>query len=281
MAINGRIYKTYFINVLRRNLSMYDIHSHVLPGIDDGAVDIEASIEICRAAFEEGITTIVATPHYISGESEIEKSKLLTYISLINQELKTEDIDLLVLPGMEIYITPNLYELYQQGKIITLNCKNYMLIELPLYNSLPAYLYNVIFNLEIKGIKPVIAHPERCKAVIDHPSIVNSLIDKKCIIQVNSGSIEGLYGKDAQRTANYLLENNMVHVIASDCHSIKGRKSLLKDSYNIVAKKYGARVAQDLFVANAYRIISGESIVDSEPVEVRKKKMFGLFRAGV
>jgi len=253
---------------------MIDIHSHILPGIDDGAEYIEESIEICETALSEGIETIIATPHYISREGEIEKTKLLSYVFMLNQELKNENINVTILPGMEIYINPELSQLYSQDKIITLNLKNYMLMELPLYNRLPVYLDDAIFNLQIKGIKPVIAHPERCKAVMDNPNIVYRLINNKCFIQVNSGSIVGLYGRDAQKTANLLLQHNMVHFVASDCHSLKGRKSLLKEAYDMVAKKFSIGYADDLFINNQQKIINGESIITEEPLVIKRKKFW-------
>jgi len=253
---------------------MYDIHCHVLAGIDDGASDIEESLNICRTAYNEGITAIVATPHYIDGESESQKSKILALVFLLNQELKNIDIDLMVLPGMEVYVTSNLLELYDEGKIITLNCKNYMLIELPLYNGIPSCLEDVLFKLQVRGVKPVIAHPERCKSVIDYPNLVNRLIERGCIIQVNSGSIEGLYGKSIQKTANTLLEHNMVHLVGSDSHSSSGRKSFLRDSFAMLSDKYGKGYAEDLFVNNQYKIINGEKIIIGEPVEIKKKRFW-------
>lgn len=253
---------------------MYDIHCHVLPCVDDGPKDISDSIEMCRAAANDGVKMIVATPHYIEGELQTEPSKVLTQVFLLNQELKSEDISLTVVPGMEVYITPNLLKLYNDKKIITLNCKNYILIELPLYNSLPAYLDDVLFNLEIEGVRPVIAHPERCKIINEHPNLIYELIKKDCIIQVNSGSLDGLFGKNAQDTVYKLLEHNMVHAVSSDSHSSQGRTSSLRKSFDVISKKLGKELAEELFISNQYKIIHGESINICEPVRIKKKKFW-------
>lgn len=253
---------------------MYDIHCHVLCGIDDGASNLGDSLEICRASYNDGIKTIIATPHYIDGESEADKSKILGQVLLLNQELKNEGINLIVLPGMEIFLTSNLHELYNAGKIMGLNCKNYMLIELPLYNGLPSCLEDVIFNLQLIGIKPVIAHPERCSTIMEHPNLVYKLIERECIIQVNAGSFLGYYGKHAEKTAMTLMEHNMVHTIGSDSHSSNGRMHSMKKCRDVVSKKFGDARAEDLFVNNGYRVIHGEKIDAGEPVMVKKKRFW-------
>lgn len=240
---------------------MYDIHCHVLYGVDDGARNIEDSINICRLLANDGVKAVIATPHYMEGKSQIDSSRLFTHVFLLNLELKVENIDMEVLAGMEVYTNPDLLNLYEQKKIITINYKNYMLIELPQYNILPPYLDDLLFNLQLKGIKPVIAHPERYISVIKDPYIVYSLINKGCIMQVNSGSVEGLFGSTVRKTAYILLKNNMVHVVSSDTHSSYRNISSLKNCYGIIYKKFGKDTAENLFINNPYKIINGENII--------------------
>lgn len=250
---------------------MYDIHCHILWGIDDGAKDIDDSIEMCKSSSERGIKRIIATPHFIEGESEVEPSALMSQVYLLNQEIKSQKIDIEILPGMEIFITPNIIELYEKGKIITLNCKNYMLLELPLHGPLPNFLEDVIFHLQIKGIKPVIAHPERCRAIMKRPDIIYNLIERGCIIQINSGSLKGLYGMGPRKTAMKLLKHSMVHVIASDRHSSR-RKALQFDKcYKVIKRKFGETMAEDLLKNNPLKIINGKNIDIFEPKEIKKR----------
>lgn len=255
---------------------MYDIHCHILPGVDDGVKNLQDSLEMCKIAWEDGVNTIIATPHYIDKESEIDPLHLLDKVDSLNREIKGKSFGLNILPGMEIFIAPDLAKLYEDGKIITLNMKRYMLIEFPLYNSLPTYLFDMIFSLELKEVTPVIAHPERCNVIIENPGILYRFIEKGCIIQVNAGSIEGKFGTTVQKTADTLLKHNMVHVIASDNHSSSSRMSRLKNSYDIVSKKYGVKLAEDLFINNPLKIINGEEIDVPDPVKIKKKK-FLLF----
>lgn len=225
---------------------MYDIHCHVLHGLDDGAKDINESMLICRVEAKYDVNTIVATPHFIEGESEAEPSSILSGIKEVEEEVKSVGLSLKILPGMEIYIVPDLVKLFEEGRVLTLNSKNYMLIELPLFESIPSFTEEVLFELQLKGIKPIIAHPERCRDIMNHPNIVYRLIKKECLMQVNAGSIVGLFGKQAQKTAITLLNHNMVHVIASDMHAGHERIQGMDKCFDMISTKYGKDTANDL-----------------------------------
>lgn len=254
---------------------MIDIHCHLLFGLDDGAEDLNDSMLISMMEYKEGVETIIATPHYIEGESEVTPESIYSGVDVLERELKSSGLDMNVLPGMEIYITPNLPKLFEEGKVIALNNKNHMLIELPLYESIPRYLEDVLFALQLKGIKPVIAHPERYRSVIEHPNIVFDLIEKGCLMQVNGASIEGKFGSDVQRTAAVLLKHDMVHFIGSDGHSGGRRISSFGKSVEYVKGKFGNRTAEALFGRNAESVIRGEEIRREEPERIRRK-VWGL-----
>lgn len=255
---------------------MFDIHCHILPNIDDGARDFEDCMEMIKMQSKSGVKAICATPHFIEGDSDVHISVITERIHMVNQELKKRNIEAIILPGMEVFLTPNLVELYEEKRIITLNNKNYLLIELPMFESRPSYLDDILFSLELKGIHPIIAHPERYRQVQQHPNTVYKLIESGCLIQVNSGSITGEFGKSVQKTANTLLEHNMVHFVASDCHSSKARMSLLNESYDMVAKKFGKNYAKKLYVDNPRDVLDGKEI-EVEDAEKVKKKKFIIF----
>jgi protein-tyrosine phosphatase len=255
---------------------MFDIHCHVLPAIDDGAKDMGDSLAICRKAVAEGVLAIAATPHFIEGESEVLPETIQSRLDYLHTELNKAGIDLTVHPGMEIYMSPNLAELYEQGKVIAINNKNYMLIEMPIFGTIPPYADEVIFSLQMKRLKPLIAHPERYRAVREHPNIVYRFIEKGCAIQVNSGSIMGQFGKEVQKTASKLLEHNLVHAISSDNHSCRNRIASLRECYEYVAKKYGGRKADNLFINNCRAIIQGQDLYMDTPSPIKRNK-FWLF----
>lgn len=251
---------------------MFDLHCHVLYSIDDGAKDLEDSLNICTLSSASGVKGICATPHYIDGDSEVGIPMINEYLDVLNDDVKKKGLDLIVYPGMEVFITSNLLELYEKGRILCINNTKYMLIELPLFNSLPNYLYDVLFNLEVKGIKPIIAHPERCKAIIDSPNTVYRLIERGCLMQINAGSITGPANNKVKHTADILLDHNLVHAVASDTHSSKGRIHSLSDAYEIVSKKHGKSYADELFIANPEKIINGQDLDIKEPEKIKKKK---------
>lgn len=254
---------------------MYDTHCHVLPELESKAADVEDGLQLCRISAEQGIKAIIATPHFKEREQNINEPELSSQLLLLNNELRSEGIEIMVLPGMEVYLAANLAELYEQGRILTLNSKNYLLIELPLLEDLPLYIEDVLFTLQLKGLIPVIAHPERCVSVIMNPNIVYELIERGCIIQIDSGSIEGAYGKNIKKTAYKLLKHNMVHAVATNNHASNGKISNLKDCYNIVSKHLGESTAKSLFVDNPLKIINGEYLSIENP-EIIKPKRFWI-----
>jgi protein-tyrosine phosphatase len=253
--------RAYFKEMLsqKSNMIMYDIHCHILPQIDDGPSSIEKSLDMCRFAACQGIKAIVATPHYMYNNT-MPFEMILPRISFLNQKLIDEDIELSILPGMEVPLFPDLVELYLKGNIMTLNLKNYLLIELPLNGIFPIYMYDVLFKLQLKGIKPVIAHPERCEIIIKEPDTAYSLVGSGCLMQINSGSIKGMFGRKVKKTALFLLKHGMAHVVASDNHPQYGRMSSLKESYNTIIKRFGEKLAYDLFIDNPNKIISGQEV---------------------
>jgi protein-tyrosine phosphatase len=135
----------------------------------------------------------------------------------------------------------------------------------------------VLFNLQLKGIYPLIAHPERYREVQEHPNTVYRLIQTGCAIQVNSGSIEGTLGAKIQKTVNLLLEHKMVHAVGSDCHSSRSRMHVLQKSFTIVKKRFGAEYAKKLYMDNPSAILSGDEI-DMEEVDKIEKKHFFVFK---
>lgn len=252
---------------------MYDIHSHIAFGQNEEDISLERSLRICRAAAKSGIRGIVATPRYRQGTCNIDPAAVIYKIRQLNEKIKDMGLGLRLYPGMEIQAVPHIVKLYDDRKVLALNCKRYMLISLPENEDMPVFLKAMLFDLEIRGLRPVIAHPERCRAVIREPDIVMELIDRDSIIQMDSGSILGLYGKDVMKLSRVLLKRNMVHVISSNHHADTPPICGLHDCYNTACKIIGQRQAEKLFIDNPYKIINGEDIQITDP-EPAKKTIF-------
>ena len=242
---------------------MVDIHSHVLPGVDDGAADMDKAIAMLKQAKNEGTKSIFATPHCIFGESR--------YISLGNiiqerfeeftNEAMKQDIDIDIYLGQEIFVSYDIPVYLKEGKVLTLNNSRYVLLELPL-QTIPLYFNDLLYNLELDGYVPIITHPERNEEILKNAKIIDTLIQRGSLMQVDSSSLRGLFGKSAKKLAFKLLKNNKVHFVASDAHSCNGgRNTSLQEAYNMVLKKKGKKKADELFILNGQKVINNEEIV--------------------
>lgn len=195
-----------------------DIHSHILYGIDDGSKTLEESINIIKEHVMMGFTDIVLTPHYIENSKyetdNIEKQNILKELK---QELKKQNIKINLYLGNEVFVNNNLEELIEKEEISTINNSRYLLIEFPM-NEKPKDINNIIYELKIKGIIPIIAHPERYDYVEKNPNIVLEWIEEGALLQSNYGSIIGIYGSGPQKTIKKLLKKDLIDVLATDIH---------------------------------------------------------------
>ncbi|WP_432407015.1 tyrosine-protein phosphatase [Wukongibacter sp. M2B1] len=259
---------------------MIDIHCHILPYVDDGAKHMDEAVQMARIAYEQGIKKIVATPHYIE-DGEYLSVRIDKKVERLNYVLKQKKIELEVLVGNEVFITPNLPSLIKSRKINTINQTQYLLIEFPLF-SLPNYIENVIFELKLIGIVPIIAHPERYRFISENPNVLIKYIDIGVLCQINSGSIIGDYGKAIMEASLNLIKHDMAHVVASDAHSMKGRSPRLKIAYEKVQKLYGEEKAKELFYVNTRKIVEGKDLNISIPKRIKRKdgvkKLLDIFK---
>lgn len=250
---------------------MIDLHNHIIPGVDDGADSVETSVKMLELAKKCGTKTIFATPHYYRGRFEAEYSDILNHLKSINGIVDGIEI----LPGQEIFIDRYTLKAYEEGKIGTLNGTRYMLLELP-FTKLNTIELDIIYELRIKGIVPIIAHPERYSYIIQKPSNINSLIEEGCLFQINSGSIEGLLGKEIKSTAETLIQNGICSFIASDAHNANNRCPGLNRTYEYLNKK-NPNIIQSI-INNSKLLLNNEEI-ESKAFKIKdSKKLFDIFR---
>ncbi|MFC7319298.1 tyrosine-protein phosphatase [Halobacillus campisalis] len=255
---------------------MIDIHSHILPGVDDGAQTMEESIEMAKAAVEEGITTIVATPHHRNGEFDNYKHDIIIQVNELNRVLKEKGIDLTVLPGQETRINDALIKDIHKDEVLALNVDStYVFVEFP-HDHVPQYASNLLFNLQVEGYQPIIVHPERNLKIQENPNILYSFVKHGAFSQVTAGSIAGKFGKTAEKVSHQMIEANLTHLIASDAHDQKGRAFNMKKAYSKIEKQYGLSYVY-FFQENAEYVIAGDTLASDTPQHVKKKKVFGLF----
>jgi protein-tyrosine phosphatase len=203
---------------------MVDIHTHTIPGLDDGALNYEESLEILQSAEADGVDTIVATPHILASLffSKLSSAKNIAALDEKFSRLKktAEDghLRINVLRGAENYFDSLLKEkLNEHADILTLNGSDYFLLEFPPKFVFPG-VKQLMFDLLTDGFIPIICHPERNFIFQQYPGLLFQFIQLGAYSQIDAGSIRGDYGKAARKTAFLFLKLNLVHVIASDCH---------------------------------------------------------------
>lgn len=254
---------------------MIDIHCHILPGIDDGAASFTDSIAMANAAVEQGIDTIIATPHHRNGKYNNVKSDILAYTEELNTMLQRENIPLTILPGQETRLNGDMLTDLEQDELLTLNHTRYLFVEFP-FDHMPRYAKRMLFDLQVAGYTPVIVHPERNRDILEHPSILYDLVHKGALTQVTAGSLTGEFGKKIQKYTNQLIEANLAHFIASDAHNTTTRGFRLQQAYAAVEAQYG-QTKLNYFRENSELIINGSWVWKDEPFEVKKRKFLGLF----
>jgi len=208
-----------------------------------------------RIALKSGTRHIIATPHYVYGNARYGFGTIAEKCTKFNKLAKSAGIDVMIYPGCEVYINPELLELYDQRLIDTLNQSGYMLVEFPM-TYIPPYADEILYKLQLRGITPIIAHPERHGVIQYNNEILENYIKRGILAEVNSGSITGLHGLAVKRTAMKLLEKGLVHFIASDAHSDRYRTPDLSKAARIVEKRFGTKTMEDLFTNNPMKLIS-------------------------
>lgn len=251
---------------------MIDLHCHILPGIDDGAQDLAQSLEMAAAAQEEGIHTIVATPHHKNGTYENEKSAILYDVDVLNKQIKNMGIDVQIVPGQEIRLYGELLEDYEQDRLAVIHQSAYMLVEFP-SSTIPAFAEQVLFDIQMKGITPIIVHPERNAAIAEDPNRLYKLIKNGALSQVTAASVNGKFGKKAKALSMQLIESNLTHFIATDAHNTTSRGFGLAAAYSEIDPDYA-----DYFQENAEAVLAGQYVQKEAPIHItRKKRFLGLF----
>jgi protein-tyrosine phosphatase len=255
---------------------LIDIHSHILPGIDDGAKTTEDSIDMARKAVSEGIHTIIATPHHRNGKYDNVKADILTRVNQLNETFKQESINLEVLPGQESRIYGEILEDYQKGEILTLNQDSqYLFIEFP-SNSVPRYADRLLYEIQVEALIPVIVHPERNAELIERPDKLYKLVKNGAATQLTASSLVGYFGKNIQKFSQQIIEANLTHFIASDAHNVNNRSFKMEEAMDYIEKRYGIDSLY-YFTENAELLVGNKTIYKEIPEEIKKKKFLGIF----
>jgi protein-tyrosine phosphatase len=248
---------------------MIDIHTHLLPQVDDGSEDWTETLAMIRQGIKDGITGAVCTPHVLNILDEAFEGKVLFKFQQLEEMIRKQGFNFAVWPGSEIHSQAIVQKTFQ---IATLNRnKKYMLIELPLV-EFPMDSSDKLFKLHLDGITPILAHPERNSAIMMKREIAYQLVQQGTLVQINAGSLLGDFGGTVRKTAFELMNRRMVHFVASDCHSAATRPMLLGKAFRLTAERWGKETADRLFRSNPRAAVAGEAIDAGEPLPPPVKK---------
>jgi protein-tyrosine phosphatase len=235
-----------------------DIHSHILPGVDDGARTLDESLDMLRMAVDGGVTVQVLTPHIHFGRFDNQKADLEQRFAIFQDQVDEANIKIGLQLGSEVRIGSEIMRMVAQDAIPTLgvyNGKKTFLLEFPRI-EVPVGYENLVKWLINKHYLPIIVHPERNQTFVRHPQKLDVLTDMGCPLQITASSLTGLFGDEAQQNAELLLQEGRVSAIASDCHNLKGRKPNLIEGIVAAQALVGEVMANRLILDIPEQLVS-------------------------
>ena len=253
---------------------MIDMHSHILFGVDDGPKALQQTLEMMEQAAREGITEIIATSHSYHPQYNVSPEKVFEQIPVIQQQLNKKNIPLKIHAGQEVRLVENIVNLMETKEVLTLANSKYMLLELP-SATVPIFTKRLIIALQEKGITPIIAHPERNKAIAERPSKLEELVREGAMAQITAGSLAGHFGKTVQKLSLDLVKANLIHTYGSDVHNLATRPFLFDAGLDYLEKKKQLD-AVDVLLENNARIIENRKFIVYEPQEIISKKWWSF-----
>ena len=235
---------------------MIDIHCHILPEVDDGPKSWEVSVEMCRLAAADGVTHIVATPH-ANDRYAYDRAYLAGCVRYLQDQVGDS---LRLSLGCDFHLSyDNLQRVLAQPEQYTIGGANYLLVELSDY-SIPTQIGDCFLRLGDRGVTPIITHPERNAILRQTPQRVIEFVELGCAVQVTANALTGFWGQRVARVATWLLEREVVHVIASDAHDARHRTPILSRARAAVAEIAGEEIANALVEGNPQAIVSGQPL---------------------
>lgn len=250
---------------------MYDLHAHILPGVDDGAVTPEDTLAMSRVAAETGTKVVLATPHRKDVTENWSVAHLHTLISDMNSQNRDNGVELSLVLGMENHLDTDLPAEIEIGRALPMNGTRYILIEMPFFGR-PDYIEDTLADVQSMGLVPVLAHPERIEAFQRDPDMLRRFVENGMLSQITSNSLIGFWGEDVAEFTRYLLRRGMAHVMASDTHHATGGRSPRMD--------VGFEAAANIIgfdAATAMLVDTPKAILEDKRVEIEPPRSTALF----
>lgn len=254
---------------------MIDMHSHITFGLDDGAKNLNESVEMAKLAVKEGIKTIIATPHQGHPMYSSKKEEVLQSVEILRHQLIQRNIPLEVLVGQEIRLSEEMDQALLSKNVLTLNETDYVLVELP-SSHIPKYAERLFYDLLVQGNIPIIAHPERNAEIVENPDKLYRLVKNGALSQVTTAAVAGKLGKKIQRLSLQCIEYDLAHLIGSDAHNTTKRSFYWKEALKVIEKKLGADTL-NMLEMNSSDLISNLPLTKNKPRRIPDRRFMGIF----
>jgi len=237
---------------------MIDLHSHILPGIDDGSPDLQISLQMARCWVQDGVSIVACTPHILPGLYHNSGHQIRLAIAELQLSLEENGIPLRLVSGADNHIVPDFVAGLKSGLLLSLHDTRYVLVEPPHHNA-PSRLGDVFFDIMTAGYKPILTHPERLTWIKTHYELIRLLAFRGVWMQITAGSLTGAFGRGPKYWGERMLSEGLVHIIATDSHDLSRRPPILSQGYECAAKIVGEEEAWRLVHSRPLAILENQS----------------------
>lgn len=237
----------------------FDIHTHILPQIDDGAGSMEEAIRMLEKQYEQGVHHVIATPHFVPGRSEKRVERINLAFEEVEEEIKRRQMDLKLYKGNELYFREGVLEALEKGGAFTLADTAYILVEFNIHKEYKQIKKGMKEALA-HGYRPILAHAERYECIQKEPGLLKDLVDNGIYIQMNTESFMGGLFNRSKKTWLGALNEGLVHFLGSDCHSATGRAPLMEDAISKIRKKADERILEKILYENPAKLLQDKYI---------------------
>ena len=251
---------------------MLDLHCHILPGIDDGATDLDMALQMARIAADDGIHTIACTPHIYPGMYDNNADGIRAAIAAFQAELDHRGIPLRLVEGADVHLDLDLVGGIRAGRVPTLARSRYLLLEPP-HHVAPPRFEDTVFQLMVAGYVPVITHPERLSWIEGHYGVFQRLVKGGAWMQITAGSTTGRFGKRPRYWADRMLDERLVHILATDAHHPRRRPPLLAEGRDAAARRVGEQEATHMVLTRPQGIVDNVEPGALSPLPVQPEEV--------
>jgi protein-tyrosine phosphatase len=226
---------------------MIDLHCHILPGLDDGPSTLAGSLQMASAFVDDGVSVVACTPHILPGLYKNSGPHIRRAAAHLQQRINEKGIPLRLVTGADNHVTPDFVDQLSRGELLSLADSRYVLVEPP-HHVAPPRLKELFFDLIVAGYVPVLTHPERLTWINSHYESMRQLVQAGVWLQLTAGSLAGAFGKNARYWSERMLEDGVVHILATDAHDVSHRPPHLSKGRDLAARRIGDREAENLVV---------------------------------